>query len=239
MEGPTQHRYQSQDIPNPVGDEKPSQIKRKPVATPVLARVPPKEGSVEAPEQYTKQDTLGAFSIRDAAAHHTTLLSRLRTRWTLMQRRTRIFIIAAILTILVLIIGLGAGLASRSRTSNLPLPNNHGGPYSGDLTYYDPALGACGLTNDGGDSIVSVSHIIFDAVSVGSNPNANPLCGKKIRARRNGKSIDLTVVDRCTGCQPTDIDVTRSVFDDLASIDEGRVGVEWSWLEDVPGAATG
>ena len=133
----------------------------------------------------------------------------------------------------MLIIGLSAGLASRSRTSNLPLPNDHGGPYSGDLTYYDPALGACGLINDGSDSIVSVSHIIFDAVSVGSNPNANPLCGKKIRARRDGKSIDLKVVDRCTGCQSTDIDVTRSVFKALASIDEGRVGVEWSWLEDV------
>lgn len=74
-------------------------------------------------------------------------------------------------------------------------------------------------------------------MSSGSNPNANPLCGKKIRVRVGGKSEDLTVVDRCTGCKSEDIDTTRSVFGSLADIDEGRVGVEWAWLEDVP--ATG
>ena len=53
------------------------------------------------------------------------------------------------------------------------------------------------------DHIVSVSHFLFDDVSQGSNPNANPLCGRKIRADRydesvkGNRSIDLTVVDRC------------------------------------------
>ena len=47
------------------------------------------------------------------------------------------------------------------------------------------------------DIIVSISHFVFDAVSKGSNPNANPLCGHKIRAVRDGNSVDLTVVDRC------------------------------------------
>ncbi|KAK5952632.1 hypothetical protein OHC33_006224 [Knufia fluminis] len=144
----------------------------------------------------------------------------------LAQRRSRIHYAALV-----------AGLPV-SRVSNLLLPRDHGGPYSGVLTYYDPALGACGMTNNAGDAIAAVSHVIFDAVKVGTNPNANPLCGKKIRATKGGKSIDLTVVDRCTGCQPKDIDVTRSVFKDLANIDEGRVPVEWSWLEDVPRGAS-
>lgn len=49
-----------------------------------------------------------------------------------------------------------------------------------------------------------MSHIIFDAASIGSNPNANPLCGLTIRATRFDeqvnaqRSVDLTVVDRCT-----------------------------------------
>lgn len=239
MEGPTPHRYQPQQFPAPTGEERPLRVQRKPVAAPRSAYVPTKEVSVEEHEHYTRQDTFNTPPPRDASAHRTNLLTSLRTRWTLLQKRMRVIIIGAVIIVLVLIIGLSAGLASRSRISNLPLPNSHGGPYSGDLTYYDPALGACGLTNDGGDSIAAVSYIIFDAVSVGSNPNANPLCGKKLRARRDGKSIDLTVVDRCTGCQPTDIDVPRSVFKDLASIDEGRVDIEWSWLEDVPGAASG
>ena len=51
--------------------------------------------------------------------------------------------------------------------------------------------------------IVSMSHFLFDHVQTGSNPNANPLCGLKLRAtrvdERTGKerSVDLTVVDRC------------------------------------------
>ena len=46
--------------------------------------------------------------------------------------------------------------------------------------------------------IVSISHYTFDAVSKSSDPNANPLCRHKIRAVREGKSVDLMVVDRCT-----------------------------------------
>ena len=59
------------------------------------------------------------------------------------------------------------------------------------------------MTSSDSDNIVSVSHLLFDSESKGSNPNANPLCGLKIRAQRfdesvNGqRSVDLTVVDRC------------------------------------------
>lgn len=45
--------------------------------------------------------------------------------------------------------------------------------------------------------ICAVSHVLFDASSRGSNPNANPLCGLKIRIRRDGESVDVKVVDRC------------------------------------------
>lgn len=88
------------------------------------------------------------------------------------------------------------------RSHNLPLPKNSE-IYQGDLTYYAPGLGACGKTSTDGDDICAVSHIIFDAVSRGSNPNTNPLCGLKIRVTRYDehvnaqRSLDLTVVDRC------------------------------------------
>jgi hypothetical protein len=88
------------------------------------------------------------------------------------------------------------------RNQNLPLPNNTD-HHTGDLTYYGPGLGACGVTSDDDDAIVSVSHYLFDAVQTGSNPNSNPLCGKKIRATRIDErtskqiSIDVKVVDRC------------------------------------------
>ena len=118
----------------------------------------------------------------------------------------------ASLLLLALIIGLAAGLSPHSSYAisslrllgfvltyqreykHLPLGS---ATYTGDLTYYGPGLGACGVTSSDNDDIVSVSHIIFDAESKSSDPNANPLCRHKIRAVRGGNSVDLTVVDRC------------------------------------------
>lgn len=36
------------------------------------------------------------------------------------------------------------------------------------------------------------------------------------------------------GCKATDIDTTRSVFSKLANLEQGRVTVEWAWLENAP-----
>lgn len=83
------------------------------------------------------------------------------------------------------------------RVQDLPLPEDNGGPYKGDLTYYEPAMGSCGITSSGSDSICAVSKLLYDAASTGSDPNQNPLCGAKLRLRRGGKSVDVKVVDRC------------------------------------------
>ena len=88
---------------------------------------------------------------------------------------------------------------------NLPLPSNRQ-QFKGDLTYYATGLGSCGITSSDNDDIVAVSHLVFDAASTGSNPNANPLCGQMIRASRFDekvgaqRSVDLKVVDRCESC---------------------------------------
>ncbi|KAF6217500.1 hypothetical protein HO133_006838 [Letharia lupina] len=103
-----------------------------------------------------------------------------------------IAIFVGLLILLAVILGLAIGLSKKSSNhQNLPLGSQ---TYTGDLTYYGPGLGACGITSSDTDHIVSISHFTFDAVSKGSNPNANPLCGHKLRAVRNGNSIDLTVV---------------------------------------------
>lgn len=125
-----------------------------------------------------------------------------------------------ILCLLALIIGLAVGLTKRSnkyiiasyltslslqvhlRAQDLPLPNG-AKVYSGDLTYYDPALGACGIDSTDNDAVVAVSHFTFDAIQTGSDPNQNPLCGRYIRAKRvnektgHSVSIDVKVIDRC------------------------------------------
>lgn len=151
-------------------------------------------------------------------------------------RRTfLIILLVAVLCLLALVIGLAVGLSKKSESRFLPLPTNTD-HFTGDLTYYGPGLGACGVDSTENDAIVSVSHFLYDAVQTGSDPNQNPLCGKKIRAtrvdERTGKqvSVDLTVVDRCTGCEPTDLDVSPAMFDKMADHDLGRVTMTWAWL---------
>ncbi|TID23540.1 hypothetical protein E6O75_ATG03176 [Venturia nashicola] len=155
-----------------------------------------------------------------------------------MRRKIFLIVLAVILLLLLaLIIGLAVGLSNRSsKTQNLPLPTNHQ-THTGDLTYYSPGMGACGIVNSESDKIVAISHLVFDAAQVGSNPNSNPLCLKKIRVSRFNeqagaqRSVDLIVTDRCVGCKATDIDTTTPVFDSLADHDKGRVVTTWAWLD--------
>ncbi|MCJ1377874.1 hypothetical protein MMC17_000970 [Xylographa soralifera] len=126
-----------------------------------------------------------------------------KSYWGLRRRTMLTAICLAILAIVILIIGLAVGLTKRNANSQfLPLPSDRQS-FTGDLTYYGPGLGACGVTSSNTDNIVSLSHSLFDSQSVGTNPNANPLCGLIIRAERVDeqvnamRSMDLTVVDRC------------------------------------------
>ena len=90
---------------------------------------------------------------------------------------------------------------------------------------------------------MSISHFVFDAAgsssSTGGNSNENPLCGRMVRASRFNeeygaqRSVDLKVADRCTGCQPTDLDTTLGAFEKLAASALGRADVTWAWLEPV------
>lgn len=158
------------------------------------------------------------------------LLTRLRTRWAFTSKRTRYTTYLALVAVLVVLaIGLGAGLGVRAAHNDAP-SSATGTTHTGDLTWYDPGLGACGRTNTAKDSIVAVSHVLFDAAQTGGNPNNNPLCGKKIRVSKGGKHVDVTVVDRCVGCKQWDLDVTSSAFSKLADTGVGRTTMTWQYL---------
>ena len=43
-------------------------------------------------------------------------------------------------------------------------------------------------------------------------------------------SIDITVVDRCTGCKLYDLDLSPGAFDKMADESLGRVDVTWAFL---------
>ncbi|RLL98664.1 hypothetical protein CFD26_107847 [Aspergillus turcosus] len=182
-----------------------------------------------------------AIATKESNIHPPTKAAWWNWNWRQFSKKKRLIVTGvaiAVVCLLALIIGLAVGLTRGKSHSNLPLPTSHGGPYSGDLTYYNPGLGSCGFTNTDSDMICAVSHVLFDAASTGSNPNANPLCGLKLRLRRDGKSVDVKVVDRCVGCKVDDLDVSPAVFEKVADLDLGRVLVEWSWLENSPVASS-
>ena len=46
----------------------------------------------------------------------------------------------------------------------------------------------------------------------------------------NGNTVTASVEDRCMGCQPGDLDMTTSLFSQLASIEEGRIHISWEFI---------
>ncbi|KAJ7259928.1 plant expansin [Mycena rebaudengoi] len=106
--------------------------------------------------------------------------------------------------------------------------------YSGDGTFFQPGLGACGVTNTEDQLIVAVGHGVFDSYPGANraNPNKNPICGKKLKASYKGKQVVVTVQDKCPGCAgPADLDFTAAGFKKLADLSVGRLSnVKWEWV---------
>ena len=92
---------------------------------------------------------------------------------------------------------------------------------NGELTWYNPGLGACGETNSDGDAVVAVSASIFDSEKV---------CNRKIRVTYKGKQATVRVVDRCAGCSKYDLDLSPTAFETVVG-DKGlgRVAGSWDW----------
>jgi expansin (peptidoglycan-binding protein) len=107
------------------------------------------------------------------------------------------------------------------------------GKQTGDATFYDTGLTACGKSFSNSDYIVAVSQLLFDTFpGAGANPNLNPICGKRIRASMpGGGSVEVTVQDRCTGCSLTSLDFTPDAFNHLGDQSQGRLhGMTWEWI---------
>ncbi|KAL8627694.1 hypothetical protein Q9189_006591 [Teloschistes chrysophthalmus] len=99
--------------------------------------------------------------------------------------------------------------------------------YSGDMTYYTPGLGSCGLVHSSSDLVVALS---IPMMGNGANPNNNPKCGSWIGIWNpvTKTKHEAQVVDTCFACQYTDIDVSPALFKLVAPDGDGRVhGIDW------------
>ncbi|KAF9266024.1 barwin-like endoglucanase [Marasmius fiardii PR-910] len=92
--------------------------------------------------------------------------------------------------------------------------------HTGDATYYTPGPGACGHNNKPTDLVAAAAAPIFDK---------DHICGKKAKVSHAGKSVTVTIVDRCPGCGNSGIDLSPSAFEKLAPLSVGRLsGVKWT-----------
>lgn len=120
-------------------------------------------------------------------------------------------IISAILLALPLTLAAPAGAAPELETRA-----------SGDITYFHPGLGACGNWNGDNDMIVAVSASLFDS----ERP-----CGRRMRVTGERGSVDVTVVDRCTGCAYGDVDLSPAAFKQaVGDLGLGRRKGSWVWI---------
>jgi len=69
-------------------------------------------------------------------------------------------------------------------------------PCTGDITFYEAGLGACGTTSNGAtDDVVALPHDMM-----GTQSNGNPFCGLKVTIKNGGKTATGTALDKCMGC---------------------------------------
>ena len=103
-----------------------------------------------------------------------------------------------------------------------------GGTCSGDITFYDTGLGACGWTNDGTtEKVFALAHGMMGAQS-----NGNPFCGRQAEISLNGKTVVGKLVDKCGGCEGQSIDLSHALFDVLAPESAGRISdVKWHFID--------
>jgi hypothetical protein len=109
------------------------------------------------------------------------------------------------------------------------------GVQTGQGTFFDVGLGACGYTNKDTDYVAAVSWRLFDNYPGYDkvNPNTNPVCGKKITATYQNKPVTITVVDRCADdtCLVGNLDFSKAAFSQLADFSVGRIyDMTWTWV---------
>ncbi|TGJ82238.1 hypothetical protein E0Z10_g6514 [Xylaria hypoxylon] len=109
----------------------------------------------------------------------------------------------------------GSVLAAPVTNSTIPSRSQ---TFTGDITYYQPGLGACGETNSDSENVVAMSPTEYQGN-----------CGKTITITKDGKTATAKVVDKCPSCASGAIDVSSVVFQSLADMSVGRTTVSWSF----------
>ncbi|KAF9526431.1 hypothetical protein CPB83DRAFT_857796 [Crepidotus variabilis] len=88
------------------------------------------------------------------------------------------------------------------------------------FTFYVTGLGACGGYNNPGDAVVALNAQQWEG---------GKYCNAQITITVNGKSVGATIVDRCEGCGPNNLDLSAGLFSNWAPAGPGGGTLDGSW----------
>jgi hypothetical protein len=94
--------------------------------------------------------------------------------------------------------------------------------------YQNGVAGACGTVHQDSDMIAAINGERY-----GNLGQKSALCGKQVRLTntKNNKSVTVTIADACPTCNNNNsIDLSEGAFKQIATLDEGLVPIEWSFL---------
>jgi len=114
--------------------------------------------------------------------------------------------------------------AGAGAETSAPVPS---GGNSGEATYFEPGLGACGDTHNSSQAIAAVSHYIYGDYA---NPNESQVCNKCVKVKSDHGSVICQVVDRCPTCEPGSLDLSPTAFQALGELATGRIAITWDWV---------
>lgn len=108
----------------------------------------------------------------------------------------------------------GSGSSSSGGSSS----GSSGSCFSGQATYYEVGLGACGQTNSDSQLVAALN----------SDQYSSSNCGRSATVTGpSGNSVTVTIVDECPGCGYGSLDLSPTAFSDLAPESEGRIDISW------------
>ncbi|RUS20349.1 Non-catalytic module family EXPN protein [Endogone sp. FLAS-F59071] len=103
----------------------------------------------------------------------------------------------------------------------------------GSATYYNTlgGTGACGTKLSDSEMIVALQEDIWNKyLGTITNPNDNPVCGKKVNVTARGKSHTFKVMDMCPGCKSNGLDLTPKGFEIFDDLSVGHFPITWCFV---------
>ncbi|PSN68697.1 hypothetical protein BS50DRAFT_490035, partial [Corynespora cassiicola Philippines] len=87
-------------------------------------------------------------------------------------------------------------------------------------------FGACGkqLSDDMYICALAADTMGASTYDVATGNPTNQWCGKKVTVEYEGKTVQCTVEDKCPGCKPGSLDLSRAAWNDLTGSLGGMAG---------------